>query len=567
MKQREHYPIRIYRELERNEQIIVFGDPAESQDFCAAVACSKKYNDFPIVFNAIMESSQFGYELYYMCKYIQNKTGHWPKLAVERNTGQATIYVLQQLNYPDLFRMVDFTSTNTAEKGKIGWVTTGQLSGGNVQGTRRKMLDDFALAIKQGMVKMYDEEQIKQLMSFIITKGRPQAKSGRHDDLVISCLTEDVEVLTSNGWKLIKDVEVGEKIPSLNLETNQVEEAVNLKTINEPFEGDMIHFKGKSIDFLVTPNHKMVAHLSKGANQYTNMQLVEAEKLIGKHFRLHKDAIWPETKKDKWIISGYKPSKYHSYRKDLEFNIDDFMLFTGLFLAEGWTNGNNKNGYKLGIAQTPKGKAYSMLPELLVKINGKYSQHGVNFYVYNSHIARYFDSWIPKYACNKRIPRELLSLHKSALMNLWRGLELGDGSGDKVYVTSSKGLCDDVIELMNRLGWSASYTIIDRVGQTMLYGTRIVRNKCYVIIVNREQIRPRMNHHHKNHVFWEYYKGRQVCLSLDKNNTMLVRRNGKMMWTGNSSGSWQVKELTPPLEFFDYDPEEFNKKREKWRFT
>lgn len=191
---RDIQPVRLYRELERGEQMVVFADPADSKDFCAAVALSKKRYDFPLIYNDIQESSQFGYELYYMCKYIYSKTGMWPKLAVERNTGQATIYVLKTLNYPDLFRMVDFASINSAERGAIGWVTTGHISGGELQGTRRKMLDDLALAIKQGVFTFYDETQLRQMMSFVVVKGgRAQAKSNKKDDLVMA---------TAGAWQI-----------------------------------------------------------------------------------------------------------------------------------------------------------------------------------------------------------------------------------------------------------------------------------------------------------------------------------------------------------------------------
>jgi len=180
-------PFRLYRELDRGEQLVVFGDPAESGDSCAASAFSKKYFDFPFIFNQVIESSQFGYELHNMCKYINNKTEIWPKLAVERNTGQATIFVLKTLNYSNLFRMVDFTALDSHEGGGIGWVTTGYMRGGELQGTRKKMLDDLALALKQGQVKLYDLEQIEQMQSFIIAKGgRMQAKANKHDDLVFS---------------------------------------------------------------------------------------------------------------------------------------------------------------------------------------------------------------------------------------------------------------------------------------------------------------------------------------------------------------------------------------------
>lgn len=201
----EHYPCRVYRELEVGEQTVIFADPADSQDYCAAVVFSKKHYDFPIVFNEVIESSQFGYELNNLAKYVNNRTNLWPKMAVERNTGQATIFVLQQLNYPDLFRMVDFASTAPREGGGIGWVTTGHLSGGELQGTRRKMLDDLAHSIRQGVLKLYDKEQIRQLKSFVIVKGgRAQARSGKHDDLVMA---------TAGAWQvaqLTPDVDFGD---------------------------------------------------------------------------------------------------------------------------------------------------------------------------------------------------------------------------------------------------------------------------------------------------------------------------------------------------------------------
>jgi hypothetical protein len=186
-------PVRLYRELEWGEQLVVFADPAESQDFCAAVAFSKKHLDFPLVYNQITESSQFGYDLYNFCKFINNRTQLWPVCAVERNVGQATLYVLQQLNYPRIFRMVDFSASQANKQGNLGWMTTGSLVGGEIQGTRRKMLDDFALTLRQGQLKMYDEQQLLQFKSFVIVKGRAQARANTHDDLVMA---------TTGAWQI-----------------------------------------------------------------------------------------------------------------------------------------------------------------------------------------------------------------------------------------------------------------------------------------------------------------------------------------------------------------------------
>jgi len=175
---------RIYRKLDRDEQLVIFGDPSEGgHSFCSAVATSKKHADQPIVFNARMESAQFGYELHKLAKYIERETGIFPEIAVERNTGQATIHVLQTLNYPYMFRMKVFDSIGSGEGSKIGWTMT--------EASRVKLLDDFALAVKQRMVTIYDQDVLGQMMTFVLKRLRSGswkavAESGRNDDLVIS---------------------------------------------------------------------------------------------------------------------------------------------------------------------------------------------------------------------------------------------------------------------------------------------------------------------------------------------------------------------------------------------
>ena len=171
--------LRLYRELTPGEHFCIFADPAEGNDFCAAVGFSKKNMDMPIVFNARMESSQFGYELHRLAKYIEAYTHIWPTISVERNTGQATIYVLTTLNYPELFRMRIFDVAGFKESEKIGWLMS--------EPSRKKMLDDYALAMRQNIIKVYDKEVFDQMRAFIIDKkGKPRAESNKHDDLVIA---------------------------------------------------------------------------------------------------------------------------------------------------------------------------------------------------------------------------------------------------------------------------------------------------------------------------------------------------------------------------------------------
>ncbi len=172
---------KLFRIPDSGESVVVGADPADGgSDYCAAVAKSKKQGDSFMNFHARMEASQFGYELNKMGLFIRKATGKFPLIGVERNTGGATIAILRTLNYPQLYRMKSFDAVEKTESNRIGWVTNSQ--------TRPKMLDDLALSLKQRVNKIYDINEVKELMAFIKhpRTGKPQAGPGSYDDFVIA---------------------------------------------------------------------------------------------------------------------------------------------------------------------------------------------------------------------------------------------------------------------------------------------------------------------------------------------------------------------------------------------
>lgn len=173
--------IKLYREPQPGELIVIGADPAEGGDYCAAQVISKKQADQVMTFHARIDSAQFGHELNKIGKYIHMKTGEYPMIAVERNVGMATINVLQTHNYPKLFRMKTIGDIDQHEiTDRIGWSTN--------TATRPKMLDELSLALKQQAIGIFDMETIKELMSFIRNErtGKAEAAVGSHDDLVMA---------------------------------------------------------------------------------------------------------------------------------------------------------------------------------------------------------------------------------------------------------------------------------------------------------------------------------------------------------------------------------------------
>lgn len=174
---------KLYRPIEQGEKFVIGADPADGgTNYCAAQAYSLRHRDFPFVFHARMEATQFGHELYKMGLYMKIATGEFPLLAVEKNTGGSTIYVLMQYNYPNLFRMpkslLDPTGKDK-EQGEIGFQT-------NVT-TRMMIVDGLAMALRQRAIKIYDLDTVKELMTFVVkASGKPEAANGCFDDLVMS---------------------------------------------------------------------------------------------------------------------------------------------------------------------------------------------------------------------------------------------------------------------------------------------------------------------------------------------------------------------------------------------
>lgn len=71
------------------------------------------------------------------------------------------------------------------------------------------------------------------------------------------CLTPDVEVLTSAGWKLGIDVCSGDQIAAWDPQTEAVTMQDVQETFRAPYSGPMVEFKHSNVDQLVTPNHRV----------------------------------------------------------------------------------------------------------------------------------------------------------------------------------------------------------------------------------------------------------------------------------------------------------------------
>jgi len=81
--------------------------------------------------------------------------------------------------------------------------------------------------------------------------------------LVFNCLSEDTEILTSQGWKKYDEVNVGDVIKTYNLKTRELEDKNVLKMFKREYQGIMYNLKNETQDQLISPEHRIVRKDSK----------------------------------------------------------------------------------------------------------------------------------------------------------------------------------------------------------------------------------------------------------------------------------------------------------------
>lgn len=349
------------------------------------------------------------------------------------------------------------------------------------------------------------------------------------------CYDKETEVLTNSGWKLFKDVLDTDLIFSLNPETNTPEYSKFINRTAYNYKGDMIHFKGKTEDVLVTPNHKMYASL----NSKRNFKLISAEELsTKKFFQFNKFSEWVGSSPDTFTIDSF---------------IIDFPLFCefmGYYLSEGCLR--KPNGLKIGQSRKVHTEAYDKIKNCLKKVfpdkkiceypNGPevYGIKSVNLYL--SQFGKSYDKFVP----------EIIKLAKKEHIQIFMDAYfLGDGGSSsqgcsyyenkeaiksiKTYYTSSDKMSSDIGELIIKIGKFPSYTKVLPKGKLKhtYWHIRETNSKSRCFSYDRTD-KGSMK------VTRVPYDDMVYCLQLEKNHVMLIRRFNRCSWQGNCI--WEVLE-------------------------
>jgi len=333
------------------------------------------------------------------------------------------------------------------------------------------------------------------------------------------CLSEDTEILTSNGWATHNEVGVGEQILTYNLDNETIEKKNVKEFFRRDYSGEMYHLKNRDTDQLISPEHRVVRRKSNGGE----VELIKIEDLLE-------------------LKGPYNiPVKTNGY--DSGDNINRYkMLLAAWIISEGTVDRHGRGVGRISIAQKKGTSGYERIQYILNKLDfypyertstsewGECTQ--IRLSAEDSKIMyEFFNS--DKQTGLKFIPDVIKNSSKQNIIDFINEYIKGDGNKED-FTTSTifPQLVDDFGEMAVKAGYLMNVCVKKpgRNSKRDLYSLnfRSVSNA----YIQKEDVK-KVN-----------YSGIIWCPTTD-NGTIIARRNGKIFLTGNSVFSNITMDIVP----------------------
>lgn len=355
---------------------------------------------------------------------------------------------------------------------------------------------------------------------------------GNHD----LCVSVDTEALTDQGWRTVDDLDGTEKFATLNRQTGALEFQTPTKIHRLRYTGQGHHFASRSVDLVTTPNHGWWGSWRPGEALRRKTSLELAEGALG----------WRTPAVESWEGTSPETVKVGTY--EIETHLAARLF--GWYVSEGTAD---RSGSRITLSQSRDVNPdhYAEIEKILTDAGLPFSSREKMIRVNDRSVAEFFIEHFG-YAGSKdmRLPRWLMEWNTAALTEFLYAYFRGDGTiqgarevrsaadyakASVAARTANRALADDLAEVGVRLGYRMTlsgekeFPFGDYVGHAYSQGF----NKGHVNVTL-----PRPQSVDLDEEMW--------CPSLP-NETWLARRNGKMVWTGNSNDRLESIHAQQPL--------------------
>ena len=366
--------------------------------------------------------------------------------------------------------------------------------------------------------------------------------SGRYGDKgVVACYDDQTQLLTSSGWRSFAELTDADLVASKCGDHWQL--AKPRKIVVEDYDGELCCCEHERLSYAVTPNHRMSCRTEHYRGKTAEYKVREAADVQGKRV-YHRAAIPFHGGVNLDAVVLEQTSFNNGKLAKNTVAAATFCRFLGWWLSEGnlatWSSPlvgasqTQVTSYKVQISQSRDVNPLKCreIEDVLNDMGVGWHYSGCQYTFSNKAVWSYLSG---QGGCTtKHVPREILeNASQYQLEALLQSLLAGDGSvrGDKGlsnhFTTTSSQLADDVQEIAARLGLAT----VARSAGTSATGNHDR------LVVTVFFARPEVgsgSQASKNPYSMRAYRGKVYCVDVGGEGIILVRRNGKPFWCGNS---------------------------------
>lgn len=389
-------------------------------------------------------------------------------------------------------------------------------------------------------------------------KGKYPSKYFQGYEKKNECYDKETEVLTNEGWKFFKNLNGKEKFLTLNIFDKRhyrIEYQEAIAHTQYQHTGKMLSIESKQVSLLVTPGHKLLVQVDsqnhnapivnwknmKGESKTFHLGKKERKLVEAQNLNLNKAFSMPFPRSAQIIADSQRRTIFKF--GDIKIEKLPFAEFMGFYLSEGYTDGK-----RILISQKKyKGKVEKTIKNCGLKYYKCKGKDGtINFGISNRPLAKYLLEFGK--SAEKFIPDWIKLAGKELIQKFLMCYCLGDGSflktekltrGKRInrvsfrITTISFKMANDIQELYIKTGMPAfiAYEPITKTYKITAHSTK-----------SKNIIFPK-------HTQWIDYSDKVYCVTVP-NQTLMVRRNGKPIWSGNCyiSSLLSASEMPEPVK-------------------
>ncbi len=327
------------------------------------------------------------------------------------------------------------------------------------------------------------------------------------------CYSSDTQVLTEDGWVYWTEVTTDTVLAAYNTSTGIVHFEKPSAVQRWDYNDKMYHLEGQSLDFLVSPDHRMIVQNRKNDGSWSGSYVITANKVYGTPVR--------------YITTGNLSNSNRTY---ISTPIDNpsFWALIGFWIGDGDIH-TSKNTLRFHLKKDRKIKYLEALcSELDIDF---YATENDRYVVSYPEIGEWMKSNCSTIEHQKIFPNGYLRLEKDCVHNLLDGLKNSDGTIRRNtwgYSTTSKLLSEQMQALasVNDLRFTCSVEERDNPNHSDLYLLRMT-DRIYPRVEINQSTRSKT---YKEE--WVDYIGEIHCATVSTG-ALIVRRNGKVAICGN----------------------------------